>query len=274
MSSNAADIWDTAGGITFSSDTAVTSTTATSQSENITISSGTTLLLNNGTLNQATGLGTAPLHLDNSGNISVLGVSGLEDRLNGRAVIRGGSVVFGDNASLVSNSLSIREGTTVTLGSRAGSLTTSSLGIDSSRINIPLVATQASDAPINLGYAGNGYAASGSGVLSFNPHQTGTVDLGTITINGLVTDVTKAKIGVGQTQNIYLATGVTSIDQGSAATPVSDLSAVQLTTNDVLFSMEGSGRSFGIIRKDQKIRLTNVGSSGFSVGNPCQELAG
>lgn len=239
ISSNAADIWDTTGGITLSSDTAVTSTTATSQSENIAISSGTTLRLNNGTLNQATGLGTAPLHLDNSGTISVQGASGLEDRLNGRAVIRGGSVVFGDNASLVSNSMSIREGTTVTLGSRAGSLTTSSLGIDSSRINIPLVATQASDAPINLGYTGNGYTASGSGVLSFNPHQTGTVDLGTITINGLVTDVTKAKIGVGQTQNIYLATGVTSIDQGSAATPVSDLSAVQLTTNDVLFSMSG-----------------------------------
>ena len=146
------------GGITLSSDTAVTSTTATSQSEDITISSGTTLLLNNGTLNQATGLGTAPLHLENSGTISVQGVSGLEDRLNGRAVIRGGSVVCGSNASLVSNSLSIREGTTVTLGSRAGSLTTSSLGIDSSRINIPLVATQASDAPINLGYAGNGYS--------------------------------------------------------------------------------------------------------------------
>ena len=158
MSTNAADIWDTTGGITLSSDTAVTSTTATSQSENIAISSGTTLRLNNGTLNQATGLGTAPLHLDNSGSISVQGVSGLEDRLNGRVVIRGGSVVFGDNASLVSNSLSIREGTTVTLGSRAGSLTTSSLGIDSSRINIPLVVTQASDAPINLGYAGNGYS--------------------------------------------------------------------------------------------------------------------
>ena len=109
ISSNAADIWDTTGGITLISDTAVTSTTATSQSEDITISSGTTLLLNDGTLNQATGLGTAPLHLDNSGTISVQGVSGLEDRLNGRAVIRGGSVEFGDNASLVSNSLSIRE---------------------------------------------------------------------------------------------------------------------------------------------------------------------
>ena len=121
---HAADVWDTTGGITLSSDTAVTSTTATSQSEDITISSGTTLLLNDGTLNQATGLGTAPLHLENSGSISVQGVSGLEDRLNGRAVIRGGSVVFGDNASLVSNSLSIREGTTITLGSRAGSLTT------------------------------------------------------------------------------------------------------------------------------------------------------
>ncbi|WP_159060397.1 hypothetical protein [Desulfovibrio desulfuricans] len=83
ISSNAADIWDTTGGITLSSDTAVTSTTATSQSENIAISSGTTLLLNNGTLNQATGLGTAPLHLENSGSISVQGVSALEDRLNG-----------------------------------------------------------------------------------------------------------------------------------------------------------------------------------------------
>lgn len=209
-------------------------TTATDAAHKVTINNGVTLTVKNTSLQAQSG--NSPLEFTATGaTLRVQGATAIEDRVDGRLLLKGGNLITEEGSSLTANRITVKDAD-FRVG---GKVSTSGLGIDASRVSIPLVAFKGSDAPINLGYVGSGYSSTGNGELKLNSHQSGSNDLSSITINGLVQDATKANIGVEQSKNVYLITGINSITGGNGSIASTDLSGIKLTTDDVLFSMSG-----------------------------------